>query len=140
MPSLPAVNRETQTTPSPSPPKKEHRSTDTQELEEINRNKGWKHQGVDTWDLTLVKRGLNIAIQTDWERVGKDQRPVVEAGVGDIKGARDEIPGGWEMIWVQDPCTNKWEQVQVPHEETEKRRRQGVPQRPSYWGESETKA
>ena len=92
VPSLPAVSRETQTTSPPSIPKKEHRSTDTEELEEINRSKRWKHQGVDTWDLPVVKRGLNLATQTGGERVGKEERLVVEVGVGDIKGARDEIP------------------------------------------------
>ena len=94
VPSLPAVHRETQTTPPPSPPRKEHWSTDTLELEEAIRARGWKHQGVDTWDLVLGMRGLSVATQTDWEKAGGIQRSVVEAGIGDIKATRDEIPGG----------------------------------------------
>ena len=80
-----------------------------------------------------------MATQTDWEKAGGNQRSMVEAGIGDIKEVQDNIPGGWEKIWVEDPWTGKWEQVHVPHAEAEKRHRQGLPPRPSYWGESETK-
>ena len=46
----------------------------------------------------------------------------MEVGIGDIKGVRGEIPGGWEMIWVEDPWTGKCEKVWVPREEADYRR------------------
>ena len=50
-------------------------------------------------------KGLMVATQTYPEMAGKEESgwSVVEAGMGDIKGNRDEILGGWELIWMQDP-------------------------------------
>ena len=50
------------------------------------------------------------------------ERPLVEAGHGDIKGEQDNIPGGWELIWVEDPWTGRCEKVRVPREEADYRR------------------
>ena len=60
----------------------------------------------------------------------------MEAGTGDIKGPVDQILGGWEMIWVEDPWTGKRDIVRVPREEADYWRRMGLSQHP-YWGESE---
>ena len=63
----------------------------------------------------------------------------MEAGAGEVVGTRDIIPGGWELVWMQDPWTGKWELVRVPKQEAESRRKKGLLQRPSYWGETETR-
>ena len=82
---------------------------DTKELEELRNREGQKHQGVDTRDLVLGMKGLNVAVQTGEDLAGKGER-LVEAGVGDIRGRWNDIPGGWEKVWVQDPWMGKWEQ------------------------------
>ena len=64
---------------------------------------------------------------------------MVEAGHGDIKGERDNIPWGWELIWVADPWTGRCEKVRVPQEEADYRHRRGLPPKPSYRGESEAR-
>ena len=111
---------------------------DTTELEELNKGKGQRHQGVDTRDLVYELKGLSISEASGGVLAGKG-RESIEAGAGDIKGRWEEIPRGWEMIWVQDPWMGKWEQVKVPHEEAERCRRQGLQTRPSYSGETEAK-
>ena len=63
----------------------------------------------------------------------------MEVGMGDIKGELDVIPGGWELIWVEDPWTGNWEKVWVPREEADYHRRRGLPPCPSCWRESETR-
>ena len=114
------VSKEVQTTPLSTPHESIHRGIDTRELEEN-------------------LRGLTVATQTEGELVGKEERrrSVIEVGKGEIKRERDSIPRGWELIWVEDPWTGKWEKIKVPHEEADYRRRKGLPQRPSYRGESE---
>ena len=84
---------------------------------------------------------LTVATQTEGELARREERgrSVTEAGMGDIKRERDSIPRGWELIWVEDPWTGRWEKVKVPREEADYRRRKGLPQRPSYWGESEAR-
>ena len=67
---------------------------------------------------------------------GKEE---IEAAARDIKEKCEEIPGGWEWIWLQDPWTGRWEQMRVPHDEAERWRKQGLKPRPSYWGETEAK-
>ena len=98
-----------------------------------------KQQGVDTRELEQELLKMTVATQAGDELVGKEERrrSVVEAAMGDIKGEVDLTLGGWEMIWVEDLWTGKWETVQVPREEADYRRRRGLPQRLSYWGESE---
>ena len=64
---------------------------------------------------------------------------MAEAGMGIINREEDNILGAWELIGVEDPWTGKWERVKVPREEADYRQRRGLPQRPSYWGESEAK-
>ena len=43
---------------------------------------------------------MTVATQTESELVGREEkgRSALEAGMGDIKGHVDPIPGGWEMI------------------------------------------
>ena len=84
---------------------------------------------------------ITVATQSEQELAGKEVkgRSVVEAGMGKIKGERDPILGGWEHIWVEDPWMGRWEKVKVPCEEADYHRRRGLPQRPSYWGESEAR-
>ena len=82
-------------------------------------------------ELTLTQRPGGV--------LAGREREEIEAGLGDIREKKEEIPGGWEWIWVEDPWTGKWEQVRVPHEEAERQRRQGLKPRPSYWGETEAK-
>ena len=59
-----------------------------------------RHQGIDTCDLEQGLTGLSVATQTGIEKAGTrvGERPLVEAGHGDIKGEQDNIPGGWELI------------------------------------------
>ena len=71
-------------------------------MEELSKGKGQKHQGVDTRDLIQDMKGLSISGASGGVLAGKG-RELIEAGAGDIKGRREEIPGGWEMIWVQYP-------------------------------------
>ena len=76
-------------------------------------------RGVDTREVERGFAKVTIAIQTEGEMAGNEERgrTIVEAGTGDIKGARDDIPGGWELIWIEDP--GKYEKVLVPREGTE---------------------
>ena len=55
-------------------------------------------QGVDTWDLEQGMEKISISTQTGTEKVGTEERGLllVEAGSGNMKGRRDDIPGGWE--------------------------------------------
>ena len=54
-----------------------------------------------------------VAIQIPAELVGirRKKRVEIEVGIVDIKGREDPIPGGWEIVWVQDPWTGKWERL-----------------------------
>ena len=79
---------------------------------------------------------LNLTTRSGGTLAGR-RGEEIEAAVGDIREKREEIPGGWEWIWMEDPWTHKWEQVRVPHEEAEKRRQLGLKPRPSYWGETD---
>ena len=90
-----------------------------------------KQQGVDTRELERELLKMTVGD----ELAGKEEkgRSTMEAGMGDIKGHVDPIPGGWEMICVEDPWTGKWETVRVPREEADYWRRRGLPQCPSYW-------
>ena len=60
---------------------------------------------VDTRELKQELSKMIVATQTGGELAGREERgkSIVEAGMGDIKGEVDVIPGGWEMIWVEDP-------------------------------------
>lgn len=84
---------------------------------------------------------VKVATQTEQEFTGKEEKgwPVVEAGMGEIKREGDPIPGGWELIWVEDSWTGKREKVRVPREQADYRRRQGLPKIPSYWRELEAR-
>ena len=108
----------------------EHQSLDTRDLEDSQRKERLKHQGVDTQDLEKGIKGLNIVTPADPGLAGKgeDQWLEMEAGVGEKGRTRDNIPGGWETIWLEDPWTGKWEQVRVSQEEAESRQRKGLPQ------------
>ena len=77
---------------------------------------------------------MTVTTQTGSDLAGRGERgrSVVEVGMGDIKGEVDVTPGGWELIWVEDPWTGKWVKVQVSREEADYWRRRGLPQRPSY--------
>ena len=103
--SLPRTPRGTQTTPPSTPPRKEDQGIDTQELEEIIKMGRNQSQAVDTWDLEKGIKGLSVATQTRLEVAGKEERgwALVEVGNGDISTPRDNIPGGWENMWMQDP-------------------------------------
>ena len=70
-----------------------------------------RHQGIDTHELEWGLRRLLVATQTRLEKVGTrvKEQPLVEAGHGDIKGDRDNILGGWELIWVENPWTGRCE-------------------------------
>ena len=120
--SLSRPSKEIQITPPPTPPRMVRQSIDTRELE-------------------MNLRGLNVSTQMGKDLAGRDEqrRSVVEVGMGDINMGRDNIPGGWELIWVEDPWTGKWEKIKVPREEADYHRRRGLPQHPSYWGESEAR-
>ena len=75
-----------------------------------------RHQGIDTRELERGMTRLSVATQTRSEKVGTEEkgRPLVEAGNGDIKREQDDIPVGWELIWVEDPWTGRCEKVRVP--------------------------
>ena len=90
MPSRPKATVGTQTALRPFPPK-------------------LIHQAIDTSDLEKGMKGLSVATQTPQDLAGKEEgrRAIAEVGAGEIKGDRDSIPGGWEMMWIQDPWTGK---------------------------------
>ena len=94
---------------------------------------------MDTRELEESWKGLKVTKPFKEELAGtKEVHEVEEGGLGEVKAERDNIPGGWEWIWLQDPWTGKWEQVRVSKAEAESWRKKGLPQRPSYWGETET--
>ena len=97
--------------------------------------------GVDTHELEWGLPKVTVATQTEREMAGREERgrAIMEAGIGEIKGGVDVIPGGWEMIWVEDSWTRRWEKVQDPQEEADYRRRKGLPLQPSFWRESEAR-
>ena len=66
-------------------------------------------RGVDTCELERELSKMTVATQTGSELAGREERgrSVVEEGMGDIKGEVDVIPGGWEMLWVEDLWTGK---------------------------------
>ena len=82
-----------------------------------------RHQGIDTRELERGLVRLLVATQTGIEKAGTRERekPLIEAGHGDIKGEQDTILGGWELIWVEDPWTGRCEKVRVPQEEADYR-------------------
>ena len=93
----------------------------------------FRHQGVDTGDLEQGIKKMSVATQTRTEKAGTrvDERLLAEAGHGELGEEKDKIPGGWELIWVKDPWTERCEKVRVPREEADYRRRHhtGVKQR-----------
>ena len=102
VPSISKTSGEVQATPPPTPPRK-------------------VHQEIDTWELETNLRSLTAATQMEGELAGREEkgRSMAEAGMGTIKREHDNIPGGWELIWVEDPLTGKWERVKVPREEAD---------------------
>ena len=107
-------------------------------MEGVPEDRELVDKGVDTSDLGQAVKGLTLGLKPGKDLAGKGKEEI-EAAAGDIRGKWEEIPGSSEWIWVEDPWTGKWEQVKVPHEEAERRRRQGLKPRPSYWGETESK-
>ena len=79
----------------------------SQEVQTIPLPPPWEtvHWGIDTRELEERLLRLTVTTQTGGEVAGKEEsgRSVVEAGMGEIKGERDQIRGGWELIWVEDP-------------------------------------
>nr|XP_020637074.1 uncharacterized protein LOC110072789 [Pogona vitticeps] len=138
VPSLPKSTHHTQTSPPPSPPRREEKGVETPDWGKESVGSLTLNKGVDTHDLEEVMKELKIT--RDPGRVLAGNRGVeIEAGVGDIREKPSDIPGDWEWVWMEDPWTHKWEQVRVPHEEAERRRQLGLKPRPSYWGETEAK-
>ena len=80
------------------------REKETQTAPTISRVT-FRHQGVDTGDLEKGIEKMSVATQTRTEKAGTqvDERPLVEAGHGELGEEKDKIPRGWELIWVEDP-------------------------------------
>ena len=138
VPLLPKNSSQTQTSPPPSPPRREEKGVETPDWGTECGGTLTLNKGVDTRDLEEELNGLKITRETGRIQAGK-RGEEIEAGMGDIRGKPKDIPGGWEWVWMEDPWTHKWEQVRVPHEEAERRRQLGLKPRPSYWGETEAK-
>ena len=130
----------TQTSPPTSPGSKEDQGAGAQESGEAPPE-GKVSCAVDTSDLEESLKGLMTPGPYKEELEGRKEVGLKgeEGGLGDITLRRDDIPGGWEMVWIEDPWTKRWEQVRVPREEAERRRKRGLMQKPSYWGETEAK-
>ena len=67
--------------------------------------------------------------KTHGETAGKERKKRVpfEVRTTEIKRKEEQLPPGWEWIWMEDPWTGAWEQLRVPREEVDYRRRREIP-------------
>ena len=79
---------------------------DTCELEGVPEDRALVDKGVDTSDLGQAVKGLTLGSKPRKDLAGKGKEEI-EAVAGDIRGKWEEITGGWEWIWVEDPWTGK---------------------------------
>lgn len=84
-----------------------------EEIEEMlsyNKDKDWK----ETWSNQLLECALNFAVISEEYEKAQEIRKFLDNRVGDIeipKGQMmpwfgDEVPEGWERVWIQDMMTN----------------------------------
>ena len=74
---------------------------------------------------------MTVEVQGERE---KKERVESEAGAGEVERREQQLPPGWEWVWMQDPCTGLWERLRVPKQEADYRRREEIPPKHSYWG------
>ena len=86
------------------------------------------NKGTEIGELTENLQGVTMR-QVQEEKVGKERKKRVafEAGTGEVKRKKSQLPPGWEWVWMEDLWTGCWERLRVPKKEVDYRRRRNIP-------------
>ena len=68
----------------------------------------------------------------------KTEKTVIEAEEGKEVKNKEDLPPGWDWIWLEKPL-HRWERLKVPREEMDYQRKVVIRPKPLYWREAESR-